>query len=259
MNAFELFTAHVKAAQEQAVKDWDIAFLAITGGNKEVAVSRCQDFNTSLEELHNLIKANGTPKWLGNMLSSSAALSSEREYSQAQERRSHIRILLKHESSLRQFSITSAEENSSLPLLDLDAVIEKHHDRLKINQLYNDAIKLIKDALESNSIDSNRISKDLSRILASIRSAKKASFITQLFEVGNLVAFLKAVATASAKRVPVIGELLAVMQEANESLQANNDEIMSELRSLREEQALILQKYLEAQPLLIAHEAAKEE
>lgn len=254
MKAFDIFQANIKHKHTDVLNNWEAFLRDITKGNTGIAAKSCERFLISLKVLNELIRADGTPMWLNEMISYATPLSQIKTFSEDNNRTAYFKRLLENEAQMAAFSYEATVTNDVQPILNLEAIIAKYHSQSTLNNLYDRAIEHINQALASGQVDSKRVSEDLTRVLASIKNAKTSAFITQRLEVSNLRDYLKAIAKASLKRLPVVGEVLQVIEEANQELQASNNQIMTEVEKIRGEQTELMRRFIESQPVVIENQ-----
>ncbi len=255
MNPLDQYMKKLHVRHEHLKKSWDDYLFRLMGDDAAAREEGLGELLVSLDALESELTPETTPSWIELMRSNASALGVSQNYNNAKKRLSLFRTLSSAASKMQAHKFNASITDDISPLVNLDAVVSKHHDQKAINEIYDRAVAAITEALDSGQIDSSRIQQDLRRILATIETAQKSSFVNQLFQIPNLNRYLKALAKVSAKRVPVLNFVLDVVEEANKELDESNAKINAEIRVVLERQSTEIVQIIEHQPLgLIEHQ-----
>lgn len=249
MNPLKQFLAKLSDQQQKVLSACESCFQHIIGGNNpkatEEALHRVVDRSQKLIEL---LTKETTPACLVQITHYSQSLTKELMRNDSNQRVAIFGKLNAAYDQLRKHRFNSDSLLGVQPLVSLDKVIEKHHNQTSIDEHYDKAIHIIEEALANGDVDSSTIQRDLKRILATINEAKRSTFLNQLFQIPNLMVYLRATGKVAGKRVPIIRELMEVIEEANKELGATKDAVAKDTLVVIERKVSEVTPYIEQQP-----------
>lgn len=126
--------------------------------------------------------------------------------------------------------------STATPIIDFDAIVEKHRDKETIEKLFDSLIDTLEKLIKCEELDSRRVAEDLARLLATLRNSEKGSFNAQILSwsvakkyVKNLgKSWLKETKTAKifiSAAEETVDQLGLTLDEAKKNIQAEISEV----------------------------------
>lgn len=122
--------------------------------------------------------------------------------------------------------------------LDFDAIFEKYKKESRLNELFQEIIKILESILESGEIDSNSMQRALERMISTLRSCKKGSYFHINSSWEFLINFIQNYLWEELTKIPALGSAVTALRK---TLEETNEEMFKVHNGVKEE----LEKSLE--------------
>lgn len=116
--------------------------------------------------------------------------------------------------------------------LDFDAIFEKYKKESRLDELFQEIIRILESILESGEIDSNSMLRALERMISTLRSCKKGSYFHINSSWEFLVNFIQNYLWEELSKIPGLGSAATALRK---TLEETNEEMFKVHKSVKKE------------------------
>ncbi|TBU73323.1 hypothetical protein [Phytopseudomonas daroniae] len=116
--------------------------------------------------------------------------------------------------------------------LDFDAIFEKYKKESRLNELFQEIIRILESILESGEIDSNSMQRALERMISTLRSCKKGSYFHINSSWEFLINFIQNYLWEELGKIPALGSAVTALRK---TLEETNEEMFKVHNSVKKE------------------------
>jgi len=198
-------------------------YLAVAGTDEKERVVRANDALSSARILWEHLSHPDRPPWLNPFIQALQAFVNAPTSDHARglvidTYGQHFSAILSH-----QWNFAPAHDIA----VDFDAIFEKVKSESRISELFDRVIKILEDIIQTDLIDSRRITATLEKIIASLKKNRKGSFFSMICSWQFLKQFVKNAAWEAASKIPGVNVL-------SEALRKTLEEFEGEMKNVYE-------------------------
>lgn len=217
-------TKHNEA--KQSVEKFLQTLFASGDGNARLSAVR--DAINAVTVLQGVLHENYRPPWLAQILSSLRRFEKQHQQDNGFQAAKLVATSIYPEMAAHQWAFEDVRATG----FDFDAIYENARDSNSISELFDEIINCLQQIVDSEEIDSVRMLKELESLIATLKNARRGSYLAVRGAWYFLVEWMKNTGWEVFGDIPVIGAavrgLKTTMEKANTAMVQMHDDVYTQ-------------------------------
>lgn len=200
----------------------------IASGDANARLAAVRDAINAVTVLQGVLHENYRPPWLAQMLSSLKRFETQHQRDHGFQAAKLVATSIYPEMVAHQWAF----EDVLATGFDFDAIFENARDSNSIPELFDEIITCLQQIVDSEAIDSVRMLKELESLIATLKHARKGSYVATRHAWYFLVEWMKNTGWEAFGDIPVIGAavrgLKTTMEKTNTAMVRMHDDVYTQ-------------------------------
>jgi len=223
---FDIFKRSLEALKDNLVKN-----------NADQKIAACTHTLSALESLKASMSATDQPAWIGK-IETAIRQFIKRHQHYADAGITFINTIIACSPQIASQKWDFSESGEDKPV-DFDAYFQKFYDESRLPELFEKLVGHLQTIVESGAVDSNRILKQLQKLINTIKRNARGSYFSVHATFDFAILLLKNFVLEYINNIPVLGEALRAVLKTMEELeqefeivqQKTKDDVLNKLQT----------------------------
>jgi len=223
---FDIFKRSLEALKEMLVRN-----------DANQKIEACNSTLSTLETLKEAMSTTDRPVWIGKIETAIRQfIQRHQHYTDAGVTLINAIIACSPQIASQKWDFSESDEDKPV---DFDAYFQKFYDESRLPELFEKLVGHLQTIVESGSVDSNRILKQLQKLINTIKRNARGSYFSVHATFDFAISLLKNFVLEYINNIPVLGETLRAVLKTMEELeqefeivqQKTKDDVLDKLQT----------------------------